>query len=116
MRTRPGPGVITATRSPRKIASSTLWVMNITVSRDAHRDAAELLLQRHARLRVDGGERLVHQHHLRRVGERARDRDALLHAAGQLVRILVLDAVEVGEREEPPRRRRSAGPSPCRAA
>jgi hypothetical protein len=71
--------------------------------RGARRDARELLLQRHARLRVDRGERLVHEHDVGVVRERARDRDALLHAAGQLVRVLVLDAVEVRERQEMPR-------------
>ena len=40
VRMRPGPGVITATRSPRKIASSTLWVMNSTVRRVSRRCAA----------------------------------------------------------------------------
>ena len=42
LRIRPGPGVITATRSPRKIASSTLCVMNTTVTsvRDAIRTSS----------------------------------------------------------------------------
>ena len=39
-----------------------------------------------AGLRVDRGERLVHQQDRRLVGERARDRDALLHAARELPR------------------------------
>ncbi len=43
----------------------------------------------HAGLRVDAGERLVHQQHVGIVGERADDADALLHAAGQLVRIAI---------------------------
>ena len=42
-----------------------------------------------ARLRVDRRERLVHQQDRRLVGERARDRDALLHAAGELPRVVV---------------------------
>ena len=45
-----------------------------------------------ARLRVDRRERLVHQQDRRLVGERARDRDALLHAAGQLPRVVVDEA------------------------
>ena len=71
--------------------------MKITVSFERIAMRHELFLQRHPRLRVDGGERLVHQHHFGRVGERARDGDALLHAARQLVRILVLDVVQVGD-------------------
>jgi hypothetical protein len=48
-----------------------------------------------ARLRVERAERLVHQQDARAVRERARDRDALLHPARQLVRI------HVGEAREP---------------
>ena len=76
----------------------------------------ELFLQHHPRLRVDRGERLVHQHDFGRVGERARDGDALLHAARQLVRILVLDAVQVGDRQEAARRRVALVLRACRAA
>ncbi len=45
----------------------------------------ELVLDDLAVDRVDGAERLVHQHHRRVGGERAGDADALLLAAGQLV-------------------------------
>ena len=58
------------------------------------RDLVELLAERDARLRIDGRERLVHQHHFGIRGERARDGHALLHAAGELVRILLLEADE----------------------
>ena len=44
----------------------------------------ELLLQLVADDRVDGAERLVHQHHRRVGGQRAGDADALLLAAGEL--------------------------------
>ena len=44
----------------------------------------ELLLQPVADDRVDGAERLVHQHHRRVGGQRAGDADALLLAAGEL--------------------------------
>src|SRR5215467_14496840 len=44
------------------------------------------LLHPLARLHVEGGERLVHQQHLGPHGKSARDRDALAHATGQLVR------------------------------
>ena len=45
-----------------------------------------------ARLRVDRRERLVHQQDRRLVRERTRDRDALLHAAGELPRVVVDEA------------------------
>ena len=44
---------------------------------------------------VERGERLVHQQHGRIVGERARDGDALLHAARQMVRIGLDELVEL---------------------
>ena len=53
-------------------------------------DAHQLVLQRGARERVERAERLVEQQHLGLDRERARDADALLHAAGDLVRIPVL--------------------------
>ena len=55
-------------------------------------DAQQLVLQDEARLRVERGERLVHQQHLGLVGHQPRERDALPHAARQLVRILALGA------------------------
>src|SRR5262249_32167217 len=50
-------------------------------------DAQQLELHKAPRLRVERGERLVHQENLGLDGERAREVDALLHAAGELVRI-----------------------------
>ena len=47
----------------------------------------QLVLQRGADHRVDGAERLVHQQHRRVGGEGPGDPDALLLAAGQLVRV-----------------------------
>jgi hypothetical protein len=71
----------------------------VDVVRDEEdRDAVLLLhpqdeiLEVSARLRVDGGERLVHQQDRRLVGERAGDRDTLLHAPGELPRIVVDEA------------------------
>ncbi len=52
-------------------------------------DAQDEVLEVGARLRVDGGERLVHEQDLGLVGEAARDRHALLHAARELPRVLV---------------------------
>ena len=48
----------------------------------------QLALQHHAGLRVDRRERLVEQQHRRIDRERARQRHALAHAAGQLMRIV----------------------------
>ncbi len=65
--------------------------------------AEQQLLHRHPRLRVERGERLVHQHHARPVDEHPGDPHPLLHAARQLARVRVLEAaqpdqVEVGAR------------------
>ena len=54
----------------------------------------QLLLQDFARLRVERGERLVHQQDRRIDGERAHQADALLHAAGELIGIVLLEAGE----------------------
>ena len=51
-------------------------------------------LEFHARQRVHGAEGLVEQQHLRIGGKRPRDGDTLLHAAGELPRVLVFKAVE----------------------
>src|SRR5262245_32779406 len=63
----------------------------------------EQLLHVVAGQRIERGERLVHQQHRRVVGERARDGDALLHAAGKMMRIgfrelLELDQAQLLER------------------
>ncbi len=55
----------------------------------------QLLLHLAAGERVERRERLVHQQHRRLHGERARDRDALLHAAREHVRIDVLELAEI---------------------
>ena len=63
-------------------------------------DPLDLALEDLARLRVERGERLVHQED-RGVGrERARDRAALAHAAGQLVRVAIAEAPEVHQAEQ----------------
>ena len=59
----------------------------------------ELLLQDLAGLRVERGERLVHQQDRRIDRERAHEADALLHAAGELIGILLLEAGEADEVE-----------------
>ena len=50
-------------------------------------DALELQLHLAAQLEVEGAERLVEEQHLRVVDQRAGDGDALLLAAGELVRL-----------------------------
>ena len=68
----------------------------------------QVLLEFSPRLLVDGGERLVHQQHVGVDRERAREADALAHAAGKLVRIFLLEAGE-------PDLRRCSGARPPRA-
>ena len=90
---RPGRAVITAMRSPSRIASSIEWVMNTMVLRSSGAASAQqFLLQHLAGLRVERGERLVHQQHRRVHRERADEADALLHAAGELIGIVLLEA------------------------
>jgi hypothetical protein len=50
--------------------------------------------------RVQGRERLVHQHDLRLLDERAAQRDPLLHAAGQLVREPLVEPGEADKVEQ----------------
>ncbi len=57
-------------------------------------DAQQEVLELRARERVDRGERLVQQQQLGPRDEGARDRDALLHPAGELPGVLARDAVQ----------------------
>ncbi len=59
----------------------------------------QLLLQDLAGLRVERGERLVHQQDRRVHGERAHQPDALLHAARELIGIVLLEAGEPDQLE-----------------
>ena len=59
----------------------------------------QFLLQDFAGLRVERGERLVHQQHRRVHRERADEADALLHAAGELIGIVLLEAGEADQLE-----------------
>ena len=63
-------------------------------------DAHQLGLHDLAGLRVERRERLVHQQDFRVDRERAGEVDALAHAAGQLARIVVLEAVEPDQLEQ----------------
>ena len=84
-----GPLVIITTRSDSSTASSTSCVTITTVLRVPRDDFQQLVLQIGARQRIERAEGLVHQQHLGLHRERAGDADALLHAAGDLVRALV---------------------------
>ena len=75
-------------------------------------DLQQLLLHRFAGLRVERCERLVHQQDLRVHDQRAREIDALLHAAGELVGIMVLEAGEADHVDE--MRRARPSPRACR--
>ena len=92
-----GPLVIITIRSDRSTASSTSCVTISTVLPVAATILHELVLQPRARQRVERAERLVQQQHLRLHRERAGDADALLHAARNLVRELVLGVRESDE-------------------
>ena len=77
-------------------------------------DLRDLLAQAVAQRGVEVGERLVEQHEVGRRRERARERDALLLAAGELVHRALLRAGR-GRRARAPRgcaRRRACGPRP----
>jgi hypothetical protein len=63
-------------------------------------DMQQLQVHFLARERVERAKRLVHQDELGIVDERARDGGALLHAAGELIRILFLAAPEPDQGKE----------------
>ena len=84
-------------RSARNSASSRLCVTNTTATPSCCPDSAELHLHELARLRVERGERLVHEQDLRLERQRAGQADALLHAARQLVRITVLEVLQADQ-------------------
>jgi hypothetical protein len=60
-------------------------------------DPQQFVAHGHPRLLVECGERLVHQQHRRILDQAARDRDALLHAAGKFVRMTPAKAVETDQ-------------------
>src|SRR3989441_886432 len=76
-------------------------------------DVEEPLAHEHARLLVEGAERLVHQEDLRVDGERAADRDALLHAPGELAGVLLREALDAQPRGAAPPRPPAARPPPA---
>jgi hypothetical protein len=66
----------------------------------AREDLQQFHLHEFARLRVERRERLVEQQELRLHRERARDIDALAHAAGELVRIVLGKAAQPDELDQ----------------
>src|SRR4029077_862094 len=100
-------------RSERKIDSSMSWVMNSTEMRNC----CQMLVRiscittrvwvssapNGSAFKSPFGRGAQHEH-LRAGGRRAHDADALLHAAGELVGIVVLEAGQSGEVEQRTRR------------
>ena len=84
---RPGRADMAPTRSDSMAASSSACVISSTVApvRRHSRKTSSPIKQ--PRLRVERAERLVEQNEARLQHQRARDADALPHAAGQLRRI-----------------------------
>ncbi len=62
-------------------------------------DPLQLDLHLPSQLEVEGPQRLVEEQHVRTVDDRAGQRDALLHAARQLGRLLVGDVGELDQLE-----------------
>ena len=86
---RPGRGDITTTRSDRYTASGIECVTNTTAAPVSAQMREQLGLHALAGHLVEGAERLVHEQQARAFGQRPGDRDALLHAAGELVRVVL---------------------------
>ena len=77
-----------------------LWVTNTHGCPGARPDAQEILLQLLARLRIERAERLIHEDEDGLAHQCPRDPDALLHAARELVRIVLREGGEPHEIEE----------------
>ena len=77
---------MTTMRSASARASSWPWVTKSVVILEALLQVADLLAQALAQVLVEAGEGLVEEQDLRLEHERAGERDALLLAAGELVR------------------------------
>src|SRR5262249_33472478 len=77
-------------------------------------DAHQLRLHDLAGLRVERGERFVHQQDLRIDGKRAGKVDALTHAARELARMVVLESLEADELQELHRALSFGGTDPAR--
>ena len=84
-----------------RIASSMSWVTKITVLASRRRMPRNSACRPRPHDRVDRAERLVHQHHRRIGGERARHADALALPAREMARIAVeeLSGLEADQRQ-----------------
>ena len=105
--TRPGRADMTTTRVERKTASGIECVTKTIVEPTRVPDAQQLEVQPLTRHLVQGAERLVHQQQRRVERERAGDRDPLLHPAGELPWVVVLEALELDQLEQLPYARRT---------
>ena len=94
-----GPGLITTTRVERKTASEIECVTKTTVDGELLPDREQLEVQALPGHLVERAERLVHQQQRRLEGKRACDRDALLHAARELPRMVIAEDVQLDEVE-----------------
>ena len=83
------PARISTIRSAMRIASSGSCVTTMVVAPGLPQDRDGLVADGVAHAPVEVGERLVHQQHAGARRDGARERDALLLAAGQGVRIFV---------------------------
>src|SRR5262249_7838203 len=78
---RPGRADITATRSDSSAASSSACVISITVAAVSRHSRKQLLAHEQARLLIERAERFIEQNEAWLEHQRARDADALAHAA-----------------------------------
>ena len=96
---RPGRSLSTRTRSARKTASAMLWVtMRIVCPCPAA--GAALQVEPLAGQGVQLAERFVHEQQLRLVDERACQHHALVHPAGELAGIGMLEAVQAHQLQQ----------------
>ena len=96
---RPGRALMTTTRDDRKTASGIEWVTNTIGRAGRLPDAQDLLVHALAGHLVERAERLVHEQDRRLEGERPGDGHALLHAARQLVRVVLEEVAELDQVE-----------------
>ena len=117
-RRRCGPAAPTSPGScpPSRIASSIECVTRIAVVPLCSTSRASCSCKHQPRLRIERAERLVEQQHVRIHHQRAREPDALAHAAGELARILVLETGEIDCGDRLARARLALAPSARRQA
>ena len=95
-----GAANITRIRSEKKIASSMLWVTNTAVFGEMCKDAGDFALELLARDGIQRAKRVVHQQNVRIERQCPRQPDPLLHAAGNLVRIVAGETIQTHEPQE----------------